>query len=112
MTYYNFVSTRDLKNNTNKILRVAEDGRTIIVTRHGKPVATIKPFKDKDLKDVKVSLYHKVKSEIGQQHPELLKMSKAELKKLNDELSAKVNIFSSWEEMDRASKGDKYGLSR
>lgn len=50
MKKFAFISTRDLKNNTNKILYAAEAGNTIIVTRHGKPVATIRSFQEKDLK--------------------------------------------------------------
>jgi prevent-host-death family protein len=112
MKNYNFISTRDLKNNTNKILHAAEGGSTIIVTRYGKPVATIKPFQENDLKEKKHSLYQKIKQKISKQQPQLLTMSNEELKNLNDEISAKVNRFSSWEEMDRTAKGDQYGLSR
>lgn len=108
----NFISTRDLKNYTNKILHAAEKGSTIIVTRYGKPVATIKPFQENDLKAEKLSLYHKIKQRISEEQPELLKMNNQQLKKLNDEISVKVNRFTSWEEMDRAAKGDEYGLSR
>lgn len=111
MKKYGFISTRDLKNNTNKILHAAEKGKSYVVTRYGKPVATINPFQEKDLKE-EHSLYQKIKQHIGQQQPQLLTMSDEELKNLNNEISAKVNHFSSWEEMDRAAKGDQYGLSR
>jgi len=33
-------------------------------------------------------------------------MTKEKLQKLNDEISGKVRRFSSWQEMDRAAKGD------
>lgn len=56
MRNYEFISTRDLKNKINKVLRSAEEGRTIIVTRYGQPVATIKPFQEKDLPIKKRSL--------------------------------------------------------
>lgn len=112
MKKYDFVSTRDLKNNTNKILHAAERGSTIIITRYGKPVATIKPFQENDLKEAKYSLYQQIKQKIGEEQPQLLTMNREELKELNNELSAKVNRFSTWEEMDRRAKGDEYGLSR
>jgi prevent-host-death family protein len=112
MKNYSFISTRDLKNCTNKILHAAEEGHTIVVTRYGKPVATIKPFQGNDLKVEKLSLYQKVKLQIGKQLPQLLEMSKEDLRKLNDEISAKIDHFPTWEEMDRTAKGDDYGLSR
>jgi len=112
MKNYSFISTRDLKNCTNKILHAAEEGSTIIVTRYGKPVATIKPFQEHDLIEEKPSLYQKVRQQIGKQQPHLLTMSNEELRKLNNSISAKINRFPTWKEMDKAAKGDAYGLSR
>ncbi len=110
----NFISTRELKNKTNEILRATETGKLIVVTRYGKPVATIKPFQESDLigGENRTSLYQKIRRQIGQKHPELLTMTKEELRQLNDEISGKVKGFSSWQEMDRAAKGDFYGISR
>ncbi len=113
MQNINFITTRELKNKTNEILHATEKGNLIIVTRYGKPVATIKPFQENDLKEQsRSSLYQVIRSQIGQKHPQLLTMSKEELRKLNDEISGKVKGFSSWQEMDRAAKGDFYGFSR
>lgn len=72
MKNYEFVSTRDLKNKTSKILHAAEKGNNIIVTRYGKPVATIKPFQESDLQVDKRSLYEKTRQYIGKQQPQLL----------------------------------------
>lgn len=108
----NFVNTRDLKNKTNEILRAAEQNISIIVTRHGKPIATIKPFSPEDLQEPRRSLYQQAKDAIAQEDPELLTMTDEELKQLNDRISQKVVAFSSWQEMDKAVKGDYYGLSR
>ncbi|MBE3588534.1 MAG: type II toxin-antitoxin system prevent-host-death family antitoxin [Thermoanaerobacteraceae bacterium] len=110
----NFVSTRELKNKTNEILRATETGNLIVVTRYGKPVATIKPFQESDLTGDKSSssLYQKIRRQIGQKHPQLLAMTKEELRQLNDKISGKVKEFPSWQEMDRAAKGDFYGFSR
>jgi len=41
-----FVHVRDLKNRTASPLREAEKGETLIVTRRGKPVATLKHFEE------------------------------------------------------------------
>ncbi|RJX27661.1 MAG: type II toxin-antitoxin system prevent-host-death family antitoxin [Dethiobacter sp.] len=113
MEKINFISTRELKNKTNEILHAAEKGGTIVVTRYGKPVATIKSFRENDLKEEKYSLlYEKIRQHIGEKHPQLLAMTKEELQNLNNEISGKVGNFSTWQEMDRAAKGDHYGLSR
>jgi len=39
-----FINTRDLKNRTNEVLREAEEGYTVVVTRRGKPVVTVRSF--------------------------------------------------------------------
>jgi prevent-host-death family protein len=44
-----FATVRDLKNQTTALIREAEKGRAVVVTRRGKPVATLKPFEQKDL---------------------------------------------------------------
>jgi len=112
MPEINFVSTRELKNKTNKIVHIAEKGGVIIVTRYGKPVAVIKSFQENDLKEKKHgALYQNIRQQIGEKCPELLTMTKEELRNLNDELSGMVKGFSSWQEMDRVAKGDHYGLS-
>lgn len=110
----NFISTRELKNKTNEILHATQTGNLIVVTRYGKPIATIKPFQESDLIGGKnrASLYQKIRKQIGQKHPALLTMTKEELRQLNDQISEKVKGFSSWQEMDRIAKGDFYGFSR
>ena len=44
-----FATVRDLKNQTTALNREAERGKAVVVTRRGKPVATLKPFEPKDL---------------------------------------------------------------
>ena len=44
-----FATVRDLKNQTTALIREAEEGKAVVVTRRGKPVATLKPFEQKDL---------------------------------------------------------------
>jgi antitoxin (DNA-binding transcriptional repressor) of toxin-antitoxin stability system len=113
MQKVNFISTRELKNKTNKILYAAEKGGIIIVTRYGKPIATIKLFQESDLKEARHdSLYQKTRHYIEEKHPQLLAMTEEKLRNLNNEISDKARKFSTWQDMDRAAKGDYYGLSR
>lgn len=113
MQKVNFISTRELKNKTNEVLHVAEKGGIIIVTRYGKPIATIKLFQESDLKEARHdSLYQRTRQYIEEKHPQLLAMTEEELQNLNNEISDKVRKFSTWQDMDKAAKGDYYGLSR
>ncbi len=75
-----YSGTRDLKNKTNELLRLAASGKKIIVTRYGKPVATLKPFEAEDLIDQKLSLYEQLKSSIGAESPDLAALSCEDLR--------------------------------
>src|SRR5512140_42863 len=46
-----FATVRDLKNQTTALIREAETGKAVVVTRRGKPVATLKPFEQRDVDD-------------------------------------------------------------
>ena len=46
-----FATVRDLKNQTTALIREAEKGKAVVVTRRGKPVATLKRY---DRRDVEV----------------------------------------------------------
>ena len=50
-----FAAVRDLKNQTTALIREAEKGKAVVVTRRGKPVATLKAFEQKDLGRVAAS---------------------------------------------------------
>jgi prevent-host-death family protein len=52
-----FVNVKDLHDRTSEILRRAEEGKPIFVTRRGKPVAVIRGLSPEDLEDL-VMLYH------------------------------------------------------
>ncbi len=106
-----YSGTRDLKNKTNELLRLAASGKKIIVTRYGKPVATLKPFEAEDLIDQSLSLYEQLKGSIVADSPELAALNREDLRELNDQLSKKVKGFATWQQMDRAAKGDRYDLS-
>jgi len=107
-----YASTRELKNKTNELLRFAASGKKIIVTRYGKPVATLKPFEADDLIEQNLSLYEQLKNSIGADSSGLAALSCEELRELNDQLSQKVTGFATWQQMDRAAKGDRYDISR
>ena len=47
-----FASTAELKNQTNALLREVEGGTILVVTRHGKPVAALRPCSEEDIEDL------------------------------------------------------------
>lgn len=107
-----FVNTRELKNKTNEILRQAEKGKTVVVTRHGKPVALIVPFPAGDTgKKPGATLYARIREALEKKYPDLLDMGREELLAHNDDISSKVQGYASWKDMDRAAKGDPHGFS-
>jgi prevent-host-death family protein len=113
-----FATVRELKNQTTALLREAEKGKAIVVTRRGKPVATLKPFEQKDLEKhdrYPTSAYDNLKRKILAKHPELAKESPEQARRRFDKLSEKIRRslpFKNWKEMDRFAKGDRYGLTR
>lgn len=114
-----FVHVRDLKNQATRLLRDVEGGTTLIVTRRGKPVATVKPFEADDVRrkstEYPTTLYDSWCERIAERYPELRGKSDSELKLMLERISAKVRRrlrFKSWREMDKAIKGDRFGLTR
>jgi len=107
-----FANTRELKNRTNELLRKAAGGSWIIITRRGKPVASLKPFSNADLQEEQpdTALYRMLRERIAATQPHLPAMTAEELRVVNKTLSAKVQAFPSWEAMDRVAKGDPYGV--
>ncbi|MDI6631691.1 MAG: type II toxin-antitoxin system prevent-host-death family antitoxin [Bacillota bacterium] len=108
-----FANTRELKNRTNELLRKAAGGSWVIITRRGKPVASLKPFSNADLQEEQsaTTLYRMLRDKIAAKQPRLPAMTAEELRVVNESLSARVQAFPSWEAMDRAAKGDPYGIS-
>ena len=41
------INAKDAKNRFSELLNLAESGETVVVTRHGKPVATLTRYKEK-----------------------------------------------------------------
>jgi prevent-host-death family protein len=113
-----FATVRDLKNQTTALIREAEKGKAVVVTRRGKPVATLKPFDKKDLEEEErypTSAYDNLKRQILSKYPRLAKETPEQARRRFDKISEKIRRslpFKTWKEMDRFAKGDRYGLTR
>jgi prevent-host-death family protein len=108
------VSVRELKNQTTRILRRIEAGERVTVTRRGKPVAVMEPS-NKTPAIASDSVYRNLQRQIEARHPSLSKMSEAAARREFERISRKIARtipFKNWQEMDRAAKGDRFGLSR
>jgi prevent-host-death family protein len=111
-------SVRELKNQTTKLLRTVEKGAFIIVTRRGKLIATLKPFEEQDIRHSEqypTTLYDALRKQIKKEHPEFARRTPVQMRQDFERITRKAgrNLpFSSWQEMDRALKGDRYGLTR
>ena len=113
-----FATVRELKNQTTALIREAENGKAVVVTRRGKPVATLKPFDQKDLVNEErypTSAYDNLKKQILSKYPRLGKETPEQARRRFDKISEKIRRslpFKTWKEMDRFIKGDRYGLTR
>ena len=113
-----FATVRELKNQTTALLREAEKGKAVVVTRRGKPVATLKPFDQKDLEKEErypTTAYDNLKKQILSKYPRLAKETPEQARRQFDKISEKIRRslpFKTWKEMDRFAKGDRYGLTR
>ena len=111
-------SVRELKNQTTTLLRKVEKGTLVVVTRRGKPVATLKPFEEQDLHrsaPYSTALYEALREKIQKQHPAVARRTPEQVRRSFERITRKVKRslpFSTWQEMDRALKGDRYGLPR
>ena len=113
-----FATVRDLKNQTTFLVREAERGKAVVVTRRGKPVATLKPFEQRDVEDNKrypTSLYDGLKKSILARQPRLKSERPEVARRRFEKISEKIRRslpFKTWQEMDRFMKGDRFGLRR
>ena len=113
-----FATVRDLKNQTTALIREAEKGKAVVVTRRGKPVATLKAFEQKDLEKEErypSSAYDNLKKKIAATYPKLAKESPEKARRRFDKITEKIRRtlpFKTWQEMDRLAKGDRHGLTR
>ena len=113
-----FATVRDLKNRTTALIREAEKGKAVVVTRRGKPVATLKPFEPRDVIDNErypTSAFDALKKKILARHPRLAKETPEQARRRFDKITEKIRRtlpLKTWQEMDRFAKGDRYGLTR
>jgi len=108
------VSVRELKNQTTRILRRVEAGERVTVTRRGRPVAVIEVSSQTGV-PASDSIYRNLQRQIEARNPVLRTMSDAagtrEFEKISRKI-ARTIPYKTWREMDRAAKGDRFGLSR
>lgn len=113
-----YATVRDLKNQTTALIRDAEKGEPVVVTRRGKPVATLKAFEGKDLRKedkYPTTAFGALRKKILEKHPQLARETPKEARRQFDRITVKLRCslpFKSWREMDRFIKGDRYGLAR
>ena len=113
-----FATVRDLKNQTTALIREAEKGKAVVVTRRGKPVVTLRAFEQKDIDKEKrypTSAYDNLKKIILSKHPKLAKETPEQARRRFDKITEKIRRslpFKTRKEMDKFVKGDRYGLTR
>lgn len=114
-----FVSVRDLKNKATRLLRAVEEGETLIVTRRGKPIATLRPFTMEDLQPGRsryaTTMYDALRRRIETRYPALKNRRLEQRRRHFEKVTEKIRRalpFQTWQEMDKAAKGDRYGLTR
>lgn len=113
-----YATVRDFKNQTTALIREAERGRPVVVTRRGKPVATLKPFEPKDLqkKDrYPTTAFDALRKKILGKYPELAEETPEQARREFERITRKIRRslpFQTWQEMDRFAKGDRCGFSR
>jgi prevent-host-death family protein len=108
------VSVRQLKNETTRILRRVEAGERLTVTKRGKPVAVIEPLNQASV-PASDSIYRSLQRQIEARTPHLRRTSVAAAQREFERISRKIAgrvPYKDWREMDRAAKGDSFGLSR
>lgn len=113
-----FATVRELKNQTTGLIREAEKGKPVVVTRRGKPVVTLKPFERMDLQEedsYPTTAFDALRRTLLAKHPGLDRETADEARREFEKISRKMRRsvpFKSWQEMDRFLKGDRYGLGR
>ena len=108
------VTVRELKNQTTVILRRIEAGERVVVTKRGRVIATMSPSTELPAA-VSDSIYRRLQRHIEARTPGLRAMSETARRAEFDRISRKIARtvpFKSWRDMDRAVKGDRFGLSR
>jgi len=108
------VSVRELKSLATAILRRVEAGECVTVTKRGRVIAVIAPATDRT-PAVSDSIYRRLCGQIEARTTGVRRRSRAAIRRDFDQISRKIARtvpFKHWREMDRAVKGDRFGLSR
>jgi prevent-host-death family protein len=108
------VSVRELKNQTTRILRRVEAGERVTITKRGKPVAVIESSSPASV-PVSDSIYRSLQRQIEVRIPGLRRESEVTARRDFERITRKIARtlpYKNWREMDRAAKGDRFGLSR
>lgn len=106
------VTVRELKNQTTDILRRVESGLAVTVTRRGRAIATIGPASGPTPMPSD-SIYRRLQRQIETRDPGPTSESarRAEFERISRK-AARALPYRTWQEMARAAKGDRFGLSR
>ena len=106
------VTVRELKNQTTAILRRVESGQAVVVTRRGRVIATLGPASGPG-PAASDSIYRQLQREIEtrQPGPKSEDARRAEFERISRK-AARALPYRTWRAMDRAVKGDRFGLSR
>ena len=86
-------SVRELKNQTTALLRQVEKGTAIIVTRRGKPIATLKPFEEQDLRQIEqypTTIYDALRKQIERKHPQLARRTPVQIREDFERITRKA----------------------
>jgi prevent-host-death family protein len=114
MAHRTQVSVRELKSEASEIVRRVEAGERVTVTKRGRVVAVITPAAEAP-RPPSDSIYQRLRSHIEARTPGLRHRQDAEVRRDFERISrkaAKAMRYKDWREMDRALKGDRFGLSR
>lgn len=118
MTSSREVNVRELKARATAILRRVEAGECVTVTRRGRAVAVLQPIhvaSDAQRPETAESIYQALQRQIGARVPGLPRATPIQAVREFDRISRKIKRvlpYPSWRDMDRALKGDRFGLSR
>ncbi|MBI3951371.1 MAG: type II toxin-antitoxin system prevent-host-death family antitoxin [Acidobacteria bacterium] len=114
-----FVHVRELKNKATAVLHEVEAGATVVVTRHGKPIATLRPFDAEDIPSSQnkypTTLYAALRAQVEARYPAIKNRTLQQQRRDFERLTEKVReslAGESWQAMDKRAKGDRYGLTR
>ena len=108
------VSVKELRSQATRIIRRVEAGEAVTITKRGRVVAVIEPAADVARRPSD-SIYQRLRRHIEARTPDLRQMPEREVRRDFDRLSRKVAKaagYKNWRDMDRALKGDRFGLSR